>query len=151
MSALAWSTPRQSRDTRRAVSENLDLVRSIFTEWEQADFRNVRWAHPEIEYVVIGGPEPGKWDGLAAMTASVRDYMAAWENYGITADELRELDRERVLALVRLSGRGKSSGVDLADAGGQGAEVWYLHDCVVTRLHMYWDRDRALADLGLEE
>src|SRR6476646_6419803 len=133
------------------MSENLDLVRSILGEWERADFRSVRWAHPEIEYVVIGGPEPGKWDGLAAMNASVRDYMAAWENYGITAEELRELDRDRVLALVRLSGRGKGSGVELADAGGKGAEVWHLQGGVVTRLHMYFDRARAFADLGLEE
>jgi ketosteroid isomerase-like protein len=133
------------------MPENLDLVRSVFAEWERADFRNVRWAHPDIEYLVIGGPEPGKWDGLAEMAASVRDYMGAWENYGISAEELRELDGERVLALVRLSGRGKSSGVELARTGAAGAEVWHLHDGVVTRLHMYWDRDRAFADLGLEE
>jgi ketosteroid isomerase-like protein len=126
-------------------------VRSIFSEWERADFRNIRWAHPEIEYVVVGGPEPGKWDGVTAMTASVRDYMRAWEYYGIQAEDLRELDDERVLALVRLSGRGKLSGVELADAGGKGAEVWHLEGGAVTRLHVYWDRDRALADLGLEE
>jgi len=133
------------------VSENLDLVRSILSDWERGDFRSVAWAHPDIEYVLIGGPEPGKWDGLAAMTASVRDYMSAWEHYGISVEELRELDRDRVLALVRLSGRGKASGVDLADAGGTGAEVWHVHDGVVTRLHMYWNRSRAFADLGLEE
>jgi hypothetical protein len=126
-------------------------VRSILSEWERGDFRSVAWAHHDIEYVLIGGPEPGKWDGLAAMTASVRDYMAAWESYGISTDELRELDGDRVLALVSLSGRGKASGVDLADAGGKGAEVWHLHDGVVTRLHMYWDRRRALSDLGLTE
>jgi ketosteroid isomerase-like protein len=133
------------------MSENLDLVRSIFAAWEKADFRDVQWAHPEIEYLVIGGPEPGKWDGIAAMTASVRDYMSAWENYGISAEQLREVDDARVLALVRLSGRGKVSGVRLQDAGAEGAEVWHLRDGLVTRLHMYWDRDRALADLGLME
>ncbi|HEY4429211.1 MAG TPA: hypothetical protein VGN08_13495 [Solirubrobacteraceae bacterium] len=130
---------------------NLDLVRSILGEWERADFRSLSWAHPEIEYLVTGGPEPGKWDGVAAMSESVRDYMGAWKNYGISAEELRELDGERVLALVRLSGRGKASGIDLAQTGAEGAEVWHLRDLTVTRLHMYWDRDRALADLGIEE
>src|SRR5689334_17087691 len=133
------------------MSENLDLVRSILGEWERADFRNIGWADADIEYVVIGGPEPGKWDGVAAMSASVRDYMGAWENYAIRIEDLRELDDERVLALVRLSGRGKFSGVELADAGGKGAEVWHLKGATVTRLHMYFDRDRAYADLGLAE
>ena len=133
------------------MSENLDLVRSILAAWEQADFRSVAWAHPQIEYILLGGPEPGKWDGLAAMTASVRSFMSAWEDYGITAEDLRELDDERVLALVRLSGRGKTSGLEIADTHAQGAEVWHVRDGTVTRLVMYWDRDHALADLGLKE
>src|SRR5437588_9359216 len=110
------------------MSENLYLVRSILAEWERADFRSVSWAHPEIEYVVIGGPETGKWDGLSAMTASVRDFMSAWEDYGIEAEEYRELDHERVLVLVQLSGRGKVSGLEIGDMHAQGAEVWHLRD-----------------------
>jgi ketosteroid isomerase-like protein len=133
------------------MSENLDLVRSILADWHQANFRSVSWAHPQIEYILIGGPEPGKWDGLAAMTASVRGFMSAWEDYGITAEDLRELDDERVLALVRLSGRGKASGLEIAETDAQGAEVWHVRDGTVTRLVMYWDRERALADLGLAE
>jgi ketosteroid isomerase-like protein len=132
------------------MSENLDLVRSILAEWERADFRSTSWADPQIEYVVIGGPEPGKWDGLAEMRASVRDFMSAWENYGIRAEHFHELDGERVLVLVRLSGRGKGSGLEIADTGAEGAEVWHIRNGEVTRLHMYWDRECALADLGLE-
>src|SRR6476620_9420618 len=98
------------------MSENLDLVRSILAEWERADFRSVSWAHPEIEYVVIGGPEPGEWVGLAEMMTSARDFMSAWERYGITAEEYRELDDQRVLVFVRLSGRGKVSGFEIGDA-----------------------------------
>jgi ketosteroid isomerase-like protein len=133
------------------MSENLDLVRSILAEWERADFRSVSWAHPEIEYTLVGGPEPGTWKGLAEMAASVRGFMSAWDDYGIEAQEYRELDDERVLVLVRLRGRGKTSGLDLGAMHANGAEVWHVRDAKVTRLIMYWDRDRAFADIGLEE
>ncbi|HEX4188904.1 MAG TPA: nuclear transport factor 2 family protein [Solirubrobacteraceae bacterium] len=130
---------------------NVDLVRAVLAEWARADFRSVSWAHEEIEYVVIGGPEPGKWDGLAAMTASVRDFMSAWEDYGIKAEGFRELDDERVLVLVQLSGRGKASGLEIGDTDARGAEIWHVSDGRVTRLVMYWHRDDALAALGLTE
>ena len=71
------------------MSENLDLVRSIYADWERGDFSHGEWADPEIEVVIVS-------------------------------------DRES-------------------------ADLFHIRDGQVTRLVMYYDTDRALADLGLEE
>jgi hypothetical protein len=61
------------------MSSNLDLVRSIFAEWERGDYGSTEWAHPEIEFVIADGLEPGAWTGLAGLAAWSRDFLSAWE------------------------------------------------------------------------
>jgi hypothetical protein len=60
------------------------------------------------------------------------------------------LDQERVLVVFRPSGRGKTSGMDLANVAMKGANLFHVRGGKVTRFVAYWDRSRALADLGLE-
>jgi ketosteroid isomerase-like protein len=127
--------------------ENLDLVRSIYADWERGDFSSAEWADPEIELVIADGPLPGSWNGIAAMADVWRDYIATWDAYRVEALEYRSVDQERVLVLVRFAGHGKMSGVEVA--GTQGASLFRVRDGKVARLAVYWDRDRALADLGL--
>jgi ketosteroid isomerase-like protein len=106
------------------MSENLDLVRSIFAAWERGDWGSTRWADPEIEWVFVDGPSPGIWTGVAGMAEASRDWINAWEDYRAEAEEYRELDNERVLVLIRLSGRGKLSGMKLeqmSEGGGRDA------------------------------
>jgi hypothetical protein len=62
----------------KAMSENLDLVRSIFAAWERGDFGSAEWADPDIELVTVGGPEPGTWKGLAGVAEFTRGFLAAW-------------------------------------------------------------------------
>ena len=130
-------------------SANLDLVRSIYADHERGDFRSTEWAHPEIELVLADGPEPGSWTGLAGMTEGARSRLSPWEDYRFVVDEYRELDDERVLAIFHRSGRGKTSGLDIGQMQAQGAHLFHVRDGKVTRWVAYFDRDRALADLGL--
>ena len=130
------------------MSENLDLVRSIFADWERGDYSSVTWAHPDIEYVVADGPAPGSWNGLTGMTEAWRGLASAWEELRVLAAEYLALDDERVLVLLDNSGRGKTSGIDLHEVRG-GANLFHVRHGKVTRYVIYWDRDRALADLGL--
>jgi ketosteroid isomerase-like protein len=132
------------------VSENLDLVRSIYADWEQGDFSRGDWAHPEIEYVYADGPEPGRWIGLVDMADAWRVRLSAWDDFRFVVDEYREIGDERVLVLVGGRGRFKTSGLSIDRMGGVGAHVFDVRNGKVTRLVAYWNRDRALADLGLE-
>jgi hypothetical protein len=114
---------------------------------------SAEWADPDIELVWADGPDPGSWRGLAGMAEPVRDRFSAWEDLRAEAEDYRALDGERVLVLDRRSGHGKISGVELAHMPTHGATVWQVRDRKVIRLVVYYDRDRdrALADLGLQE
>jgi ketosteroid isomerase-like protein len=132
------------------TSANLDLVRSIYAAWERGDFSSTEWADSEIEYVVADGPDPGCFHGVAAMAEAFRDRLSAWKDVRREADEYRELEDERVLVLDHhSSGRGKTSGLELGQMRSTGAHLFHVRGGKVTRLVRYWDRDRALADLGL--
>jgi ketosteroid isomerase-like protein len=69
------------------MSENVDLVRSVYADWERTDFSSADWADPDIEYV-----------------------------YRTKAEEYRQIDGERILVLARSSGRGKTSGAEITHA-----------------------------------
>jgi ketosteroid isomerase-like protein len=131
------------------VSANLDLVRSIYAAWERGDYSSAEWADPEIEFVYADGPSPGSWTGLASMAERWRDWLIAWEDFRTGAQGYRELDDERVLVLSHFSGRGKTSRVELGQSQTKQANVFHVRDGKVTRFVVYWDRERALADLGL--
>jgi ketosteroid isomerase-like protein len=128
---------------------NLDLVRSIFAAWERGDFSSAEWADPKIEVVLVDGPAPELWRGLAGMAEGWRDFLNAWEGYRVEADDYRDLDDERVLVLISQSGRGKTSGVELRQMQSKAAALFHIRDGNVTRLVRYFNRERALADLGL--
>jgi ketosteroid isomerase-like protein len=128
---------------------NLELVRSIYAIWVRGDFSSADWADPEIEFVLADGPSRGSWTGVARMAEAWRDFLSAWEEYRVEAEEYRELDGERVLVFAHISGRGKTSGLELEEVQTKGANLFHLRGGKVTRLVSYTDRELALADLGL--
>ena len=129
--------------------ENLELVRSIFAARERGDFSDAAWAHPEIEYVIVDGPEPTSYKGLAELAQAMRDILSPWDRYRGRVEGYRELEAERVLVLIQPSGRGKASGLELDALSTQQAHVVHVRDGKVTKILVYYDRERAFADLGL--
>ena len=136
------------------MSANLDLVRSIYADWERGDFSRADWADPEIEYTAEeSGPlSVQTWTGLAGMAEGARNTLEVIADQHIEAEEYRELDDMRVLVLDRRSGTWKQSGIGFGKSTAlpaMGAHLFHVSSGKVRRLVAYFDRDRALADLGL--
>jgi len=129
--------------------ENVELVRSIHAAWERGDYSSAEWAHSEIEYVHADGPDTGSWRGLTGMAEAFRNFLSAWEEFRVEAEQYRELDAGRVLVLFRFTGRGKTSGLEAGRIRTTGAQLFHVRGGRVTRLVQYWDREHAFADLGL--
>lgn len=128
------------------TSSNLELVRSIYADWERGDFRSSAWADADIEFSSAGGPDPGRWSGVVAMSETNRDFLGAWRDWHIEAEDFLVLDDERVLVLTRRAGRGRRSGLEISEPA---ANLFHIRNGKVTRLIFFWDRGGALADLGL--
>jgi ketosteroid isomerase-like protein len=134
------------------VSENLDLVRSIFADWERGDFGRADWADPDIEFTIADGPDASLSKGLVAMAQALRARLSAFADFRVEADEYRAVDDERVLVLNHaVAGRGKTSGHELPAIAVPGADLFYVEGGKVTRLIVYFDREHVFADLGHEE
>jgi len=131
------------------MSENLDFVRSIYADWERGDFSRADWADPEIEYSLVGDLDEGTVRGLAGMAQVWGRWLSAWDNVHVETEACREVDDGCILVLATIIGRGKTSGLEQTHV--KAAVVFHVRHGKVTTLAQYWDRDRALADLGLEE
>jgi ketosteroid isomerase-like protein len=125
-------------------------VRSIYTDWERGEyFSRADWVDPEIELVLVGGPEPQSLKGATEAAEGWREFLSHWQGYRIKAEEYSQLDGERVLVLFHVFGRGRTSGLELGQFQRRLAGVFHVREGKVTRLVTYFDRDRAFADLGL--
>jgi hypothetical protein len=96
------------------ASANIELLRSLYGAWELGDFGSAEWAHPKIEYVVADGPSQGSWTGVAGMTEGFGEFLSTSQGFRVYAEEYLELDDERVLVFTTGGGRGRLSGVELA-------------------------------------
>jgi len=127
-------------------SPNLTLVESVCAAWERGDYGATGWADPDLEFVVADGPAPIRTTGLSGMAGGWRKWLHVWDDFRQEVDELRELDDGRILVLFRVSGRGRTSGLSLAELGGTMAAVFTVRDGKVTSFVGYVDPALALAE-----
>jgi len=85
------------------------------------------------------------------MSAAWATMLRAWDDLRAVPEEIREIDGDRVLVLLKNEGRGKGSGIDVGEISVKSANVFTIREGKVTRLVLCWDREEALADLGSKD
>ena len=89
------------------------------------------------------------WVGRQEVAARYGAWLSGWKDFRADPEQYLVVDPNRILVLVHDSGRGRTSGLVLDDRTV--ANYFEIRGGKVTRLALYWSRDRALADVGLEE
>jgi hypothetical protein len=78
-------------------------------------------------------------------------WLTQWEEEHFEVDALSELDDERVLALVCITHRRRPKTGPSQISHSKGACVFHFSGRKVKKVAVYFDRARALADLGLRD
>jgi ketosteroid isomerase-like protein len=130
--------------------ENVEILRAVYARWALGDFWTPEIFDPDVEVAWAPDvPDIGTYRGLAGLERSVRDWLAAWDDIRMEADEFIEVAPDRILVLVSVHGRGRGSGI--AMGGHDYAHEWTMRDGRATRLTDYMSRADARKSAGLEE
>jgi len=94
-------------------------------------------------------PEAGTYRGRDEVVRGLETFLEAWDDLAVTVEELLDAG-DRVVALVRYSGRGRESGIEVSGTNID-AQVWTINNGKAVRVELYGGTVDALQAAGLSE
>jgi uncharacterized protein len=121
-----------------------ELARAGFEAFNRGDIETVlELLSPDVEiHSVAEMGEEGTYRGHDGYREWTAIWLDAWDEFRIEITEIEEVDEQNVLIHSVQRARGKDSGVEVEQFG---VYLFTLRDGKATRLHLYADRDSALA------
>jgi ketosteroid isomerase-like protein len=132
--------------------ENVEIVKRAWDAFNRGDPDAWvdEYAADDIDFRAAEGArdDHGPIKGKDAMRAFVQDWQDTFDEFKGEPVELIDAGEDRVIGVIRISGRARLSGVetDLTYA-----ELWTFRDGKIARGRQYWTRDEALEAAGLSE
>ena len=129
----------------RAVSqENVRVLREMYGRRTLAEAAELM--HPGAEMRQPSAlPDTDEYQGREELVRGTRLVLEAWKGFRFTAEEVVDLG-ERAFMRVRLSGRGKTSGIELDQTV---FHLWTFRDGMPWRCEVFVDEDAAQQAAGL--
>jgi ketosteroid isomerase-like protein len=129
--------------------ENVEIVRRVCEAFAEGDSDTVfALVDPEVEWDfsnVDTWPEERVYRGYDAIAQFFDVWTREWDDYSFEVEEILDAG-DKVVAVVRDEGRGKSSGIKLERWH---AEVWTVRDGKVVRIEPFDDKAEAFEAVGL--
>jgi len=130
--------------------ENVEVVQALFDAFSRRDVETASRlvdTESEVRPGLVGGPEGVTYRGPAGLERWWADIDAAWADFHIEPEEVRDLDSE-VLVLGRAVARGRASGIALDSPAGWVARVV---DGKLRLFRSFNSHEEALEAVGLRE
>jgi ketosteroid isomerase-like protein len=128
------------------AAADVEALRRGYEALNEGDLCKVReLLHPDIEWHEDrAAPEAGVHRGRDSFEDFLRAWRESFDDFRIEPEEIVE-DDQRLIALVRQSGRGRASGVEVAV---RIAHAWTVQDGRAVRWQSYPRREDALASVA---
>jgi uncharacterized protein len=131
-------------------SQDIEILRRGYRAFGERDISFVlSFVHPDVELeVYTERPDIADrvYRGHEGFLRNLAEMTDVFDDFRIEVEEFIEGD-DRVVAVVRARGRGRSSGVDIDQ---RLFHVWTVQEGKATRLEIHSDRARALEAAGIE-
>lgn len=124
-------------------------MNALFDAWNDRGLADVgELVSEEVVWLEVEGAPDLEGEARRSrdeLMSSLEELFETWQQYRLEPQEVRAVDDERVLALVREVARGRASGVEVA---GDWGYVMTVRDGKLTRVEAYRDPAKALAAAG---
>jgi len=129
------------------TQQNIERLANGYVAFAAGDVESaLALVHPDIEVDVhTGPPDMGRttYQGHEGFLANIAEMTDVFDDFKLDPESFDDRG-DRIMAVVRVSGRGKMSG---AGIDVRLFHVWTLVDEMATRLEVYRAREHALAAL----
>jgi uncharacterized protein len=131
--------------------ENVEIVRDAAAAFNRGDLDAwLEYLADDIDHRAVEGAldDHGPIHGKDALRVYMEDWVGTFDDLKVEPVELIEAGEDKVIAVTRISGRAKLSGVetDLTYAA-----VYTIRDGKIARGREYWTKEQALEAAGLRE
>jgi hypothetical protein len=135
---------------REVATANVALARRLFDELAESGMQAVvEHFDPEVDiYSTPDLANPGSYHGISGLTRWTERWFDAWEEFEIRPVLYEPIGVRHVVVTCHQVGQGKTSGVPVEMNAAYMIET---SGGLVTRFHLYAERDEAIAAAREEE